>query len=96
MCQMCKLDCHSLVQALQAVRRGPDGWEARRRLVVSRLAPGLLTKRCATWLERLVATPTEGMAWHAGGDCYSLLSVASCDYTCITDKGHLQPCFACG
>lgn len=65
-CQLCKLDCHALVQQLQSIRQGSHNWQEKRRLVVKRLAPRLAdSKRSATLVEKLISQATEGQAWHA-------------------------------
>ncbi len=63
---MCQLDCHALVQQLQAIRRGNTDWLSRRRRVLQRMAPAMASdRRCTTLCEKLVQQATEGHAWHA-------------------------------
>eukprot|EP00775_Hariotina_reticulata_P011000 gene11000-11154_t len=64
-CQMCRLDCHQLVQQLQAVSRDAPHWAAHRRAVIAALAPSFLAWGCRTLLDKLINQATEGNAWHA-------------------------------
>jgi hypothetical protein len=54
-CQQCGLDCRALVQALQVIPRGSREWQSRRRQVVQRMAPHMISdKRAAGLVERLM------------------------------------------
>jgi hypothetical protein len=53
-CQVCKLDCHALVQQLQQISKDTPGWQAQRRAVVVHRAPNFLVRGCTAYLDKLL------------------------------------------
>eukprot|EP00798_Chlamydomonas_sp_ICE-L_P014800 gene14800-20855_t len=64
-CVTCQLDCRALVAQLQCIRYGSKDWSAKRMSVIRKMYPRLAEKQYKSYCERLLQTPTEGMAWNA-------------------------------
>ncbi|KAK9843831.1 hypothetical protein WJX81_008228 [Elliptochloris bilobata] len=64
-CQICRLDCHALLQRLRNVEKGAARWQERRWRRLREAAPAWEARGAKAAGERLVTQAVAGNAWHA-------------------------------
>eukprot|EP00884_Botryococcus_braunii_P002065 jgi/Botrbrau1/1185/Bobra.0162s0066.1 len=64
-CQMCRLDCHALVQALRCIEKGSPAWRDRRLQKLMSLSSKFGRHGYKAISDRLIGQALDGNAWHA-------------------------------